>query len=96
MKKIILVLFVMFSLLCLNACFFISEPSVVNFEVTEYQKEIVCGDTYNEDSVNIKVTYSDETTRNYSGDELTFDYSNFDSSVEGDYIIKVKIKNTNF
>ena len=72
-----------------------NEISVTEIKVVDYLKQICKGDIYDESSVSIEVIFSDSTSKIYCGDKLSFDYSDFDAQVEGDYVIIVKINELN-
>lgn len=68
---------------------------VVSVEVLEYEDSIICGETFNEDSVKVEVKFSDGSSNVYSGDDLGFDYSVFDPYTPGEQTIKVRIRAIN-
>ena len=69
--------------------------TVTNIEVTKFQKQVEVGSNFNESSVNVCVTFSYGKTITYSGSDLSFDQSEFDSSVKGGKMITVKINDLN-
>lgn len=94
--KFLLIVFCLFTLF-LSSCGTSSnepenkEPIVKNVEVIEYQKTLTKGEDFNEASVKVEVTFDDETKKVYSGKDLSFDYKNFDSYVEGEQTINVRV-----
>lgn len=69
-----------------------NEPTVEKLEVIEYQETIILGEEYDEASVKVEATFSDETKKVYSGTDLSFNYAEFDSYTLGEQIIKVRVK----
>lgn len=68
-----------------------NKVTVSSIEVIEYDKTVECGQFYNEESVKVEVTFSDETNKVYSGDELGFDYRDFDIYTPGEQTIRVMV-----
>ena len=102
MKKIvIIIMFLLVSMLFLSSCGNSSNqpedkgPSISSIEILEYQESLVCGDIFDETSVKVKVTFSDGTDTIYSGADLSFNYTEFDTYTAGEQTIKVRIKELN-
>ena len=71
-----------------------SMPSILeisNIEVIKYQEFIYVGETFDENSVEIKITFEDESSKIYSGEDLLFYYNEFNNEKVGVYDIKIKI-----
>lgn len=97
MKKILLCLFIIFTMFMVFACDYSNTNDLVkDVVVTEYQDTMETGDMYDEKSVYVNVTFTSGKKRIYCGNDLTFDYSEFDSSEEGFYIIYIKINELNY
>ena len=93
MKKIFTILLLV-CLVMLNSCGKTNEQpkiKVTDIKVTEYQKNVIEGNMFDEASVFVDVTFSDGTKKVYCDNDITFDYQNFDSSTPGMYRIKATI-----
>ena len=78
MKKLFSILIVFF-IFCLVSCK-VKAPTVVSAEVIEYQATVNKDESFDEESVFMKVIFSDDSEKIYNNEELEFDYSKFDSS----------------
>ena len=90
MKKLFSILIVFF-IFCLVSCQE-KTPTVVSAEVIEYHATVNKDESFDEESVFLKVIFSDDSEKIYNNEELEFDYSKFDSSVLGEQTITVKHK----
>ena len=52
---------------------------ISNIEVIKYQEFIYVGETFDENSVEIKITFEDESSKIYSGEDLLFYYNEFNN-----------------
>ena len=72
-----------------------NEPTVKKVQVIEYQESIILGEEYNEESVKVEAVFSDDSSKTYSGDELSFNYVDFDIYTLGRQNIKIRVKELN-
>ena len=72
-----------------------NEPTVKKVQVIEYQESIILGEEYNEESVKVEAVFSDDSSKIYSGDELSFNYVDFDIYTLGRQTIKIRVKELN-
>ena len=100
MKKILIFLITCF-IFFISSCVYGSNNNVntnkkiEDVEVYKYQEIIKNGESYDEDSVYVRVTFSDGSANIYRGDNLEFDYSDFDFDKSGSYSLKITIKELN-
>ena len=74
---------------------FVEEVKVKSIEIMDYQETIYLNEDYVESSVVIKVTFTDDSNKMYSDQDLTFDYSDFDNETLGKTEIGVRINELN-
>ena len=69
------------------------DPSKIvdSVEVLEYENLMYYGQEYNESSVQLEVTFKDGHKTVYSGDQLVFDYADFDYYSYGEQTIGVRV-----
>ncbi len=67
------------------------KPVVDTIKVLEYQESLYYGDTFDENSVKVQVSFKDGTTKDYSGEDLNFDYTYLNTNMIGEQTVTVRI-----
>ena len=68
-----------------------SSLDVLDIDIVKYQESINLGEKYNESSVELKVIFSDGSFKLYKGNDLTFNYDEFNYNQLGVQTIRVLI-----